>query len=95
MEPIVIVGLVSFVALLVVVMSLAPPRRKPHRFGREREAMEANLAMQADIEESDIDQMIAARNDIRRRRGAPEIGDDLLAELQPELDRAQRRDRER
>lgn len=36
---------------------------------------------QARIEAEDIDQMIEARDDIRRRRGLPTIGDDLEAEL--------------
>jgi hypothetical protein len=35
----------------------------------------------ADIEDHDIDQMIEARNERRRRLGKPEIGDELAAEL--------------
>lgn len=83
MQPVAIMGLVSFATLLVVVILLATPRRRPPRSSQER-----SLEAQADIEDSDIDQMIEARNAIRRRRGAPEIGDDLLAELRRDLDRA-------
>jgi len=39
-------------------------------------------AAEAEIEDHDIDEMIEARNERRRRLGKPEIGDDLAAELQ-------------
>ena len=42
-------------------------------------ARRALRAAQAEVEDTDIEQMIEARNDIRRRRGLPEIGDDLVA----------------
>ena len=76
MEPLVVIGLGSFGILLALVTSLARsrPRDRAH-------ALERALAAQAEIEDSDIDQMIEARNDIRRRRGLPEIGDDLVGEL--------------
>jgi hypothetical protein len=40
---------------------------------------------QAEIEEHDIDQMIEARNDLRRRSGRPEIGDELAAGMHEQL----------
>jgi hypothetical protein len=73
-EPVVLVGLVSFVVLFGVVAMLWKPR--PH----ERLGAERSYAAQAEVEENDIAQMIEARNAIRRRRGLPEIGDEL-AEL--------------
>jgi len=80
MEPLVVIGLGSFGILLTLVTSLARSHR-PERFGDRRSTLERSLAAQADVEDSDIEQMIEARNDIRRRRGLPEIGDDLAAEL--------------
>jgi hypothetical protein len=41
----------------------------------------------ADIEDHDIDQMIEARNERRRRLGKPEIGDELAAALDRETRR--------
>jgi hypothetical protein len=74
-EPLVVIGLGSFVVLLVLVMSLSRPR--PH----ERLGAERSYATEAEIEATDIEQMIEARNEIRRRRGLPEIGDELVDEL--------------
>jgi hypothetical protein len=42
---------------------------------------------EAEIEAHDIDQMIEARNDLRRRAGRPEIGDELAADLEQTLKR--------
>lgn len=81
MPGVVVMGLASFFVLVAVVMSLATPRRDPHRWG-QREDHEGTWA---EIESDDIAQMIEARNDIRRRRGLPAIGDDLEAELQRDL----------
>jgi hypothetical protein len=74
-EPVVLVGLVSFVVLVGVVAALSKPR--PHeRFGAER-----SYAAEAEVEDDDIAQMIEARNEIRRRRGLPEIGDEIAEAL--------------
>lgn len=71
----------SFVVLLVLVLWLSTPR--PYRgFASERD-----LGADAEIEDHDIEMMIEARNAIRRRRGLPEIGDDLVAQLRQEPDR--------
>ncbi|UGS35750.1 hypothetical protein [Capillimicrobium parvum] len=80
MEPLVVVGLGSFGILLTLVMSLAQPRRH-ERFGDRAGPLERSCAAQAEVEDTDIEQMIEARNDIRRHRGLPEIGDDLVASL--------------
>jgi hypothetical protein len=74
-EPVVLVGLVSFVALLGVVALLWKPR--PH----ERLGAERSYAAEAEVEEDDIGQMIEARNAIRRRRGLPEIGEEIAETL--------------
>ena len=71
----VVLGVGTFVVLLALVLWLSTPR--PYRgFAPERD-----LGAQAEIEDEDIAMMIEARNAIRRRRGLPEIGDDLVAEL--------------
>jgi hypothetical protein len=72
---VVVLGVGSFVVLLALVLWLSTPR--PYRgFAPERDP-----GADAEIEEHDIAMMIEARNAIRRRRGLPEIGDDLVAEL--------------
>jgi len=72
---VVVLGVGTFVVLLALVLWLSQPR--PYRgFASERD-----LGAEAEIEESDIAMMLEARNAIRRRRGLPEIGDDLVAEL--------------
>jgi len=77
------VGLGSLVVLLVLVMWLSDPYRSRRGVGGSDQDFEA----QADVEESDIAQMLEARNERRRRLGKPEIGDDLVAELRRDLDR--------
>jgi len=75
-------GLVPFVVIVILTMFLNRPR--PHRgLGHSEQDYDA----QARIEATDIEQMIEARNDIRRRRGLPEIGDELVAELRHDLER--------
>jgi hypothetical protein len=80
-EPLVIVGVGSFVALLAVVLAVAPRPRPHERLGAER-----SHAAEAEVEAGDIEQMIEARNAIRRRLGKPELGDDLATELRRHLD---------
>jgi hypothetical protein len=68
-------------------MALARPH-PGQRFGEaaDRAARERAYAAQADVEDDDIAQMIEARNAIRRRRGLPELGEDLARELRRDLD---------
>ena len=44
-----------------------------------------DAAAEAEIEANDIDQMIEARNDLRRRAGKPSIGEDLASQLDRDL----------
>ena len=74
----------SFV-LIFVVMVLAlgvwHPRAGNDIVGKSLRNPEA----EAEIEAGDIDQMIEARNDLRRRSGKPSIGDDLASQLDRDL----------
>jgi hypothetical protein len=64
--------------LLIASMSRAPqPRLRVGQSPRDHGA-------EADIESSDIDQMIEARNERRRRLGKPAIGDELEAAIRRE-----------
>jgi hypothetical protein len=70
----------------ILLLGAYHPKRGSEIVGKS----ERNPAADAEIEAGDIEMMIEARNDIRRRRGLPEIGDDLEAELQEELRRRER-----
>ena len=77
----VVLGVGTFVVLLALVLWLSTPR--PYRgFASERDP-----GAEAEIEATDIEQMIEARNAIRRRRGLPEIGDEPVAQLRRAPDR--------
>ena len=74
----------SFVLIFVVmllVLGLWHPRAGNDIVGKSRR----NPAAEAEIEANDIDQMIEARNDLRRRAGKPTIGDDLASQLDRDL----------
>ena len=79
MDPLVLVCVIFIGFFLVFALALGAWHPKTGRgiVGRTEQDEEA----QAQIEAEDIDQMIEARNDIRRRRGLPTIGDDLEAEV--------------
>jgi hypothetical protein len=63
--------LVLVLFLLIASMAKGPkPRLRVGQSPRDH-------AAEADIEDHDIDQMIEARNERRRRLGRPEIGDEL------------------
>jgi hypothetical protein len=65
--------LVLVLVVLIVSMASAPkPRLRVGQSPRDH-------AAEADIEDSDIDQMIEARDERRRRLGKPGIGDELEA----------------
>jgi hypothetical protein len=74
---------VLVITLLVLIVLMATPPKPRLRVGESP----ADHGAQAWIEDHDIDEMIEARNDRRRRLGLPEIGDDLSAELQRDLRR--------
>ena len=69
---------VLVVVLLVLIVSMATPPQPRLRVGQSPR----DHGAEAEIEQSDIDQMIEARNDRRRRLGRPEIGDELARELE-------------
>lgn len=67
--------LVIVLFLLIASMARAPkPRLRVGQSPRDH-------AAEANIEDHDIDQMIEARNERRRRMGKPEIGDELEAAI--------------
>jgi hypothetical protein len=67
--------------LLCLVLGARSPRTRRRTIGASSRDYEA----EAEIEAHDIGEMIEARNDIRRRIGKPEIGDELAAELHEQL----------
>ena len=70
-------GLVLVFVVGVLLLGVFHPRTGKQIVGGSLRSDEA----QAEIEAVDIDQMIEARNALRRRRGLPEIGDDLEREI--------------
>ena len=78
-----IVILVLVVILFVLIAFMAKPVR-PRLLAGENPR---DHAAEAEIEDHDIDEMIEARNERRRRLGLPEIGDDLVADLERDLKR--------
>jgi hypothetical protein len=78
----VIIG-VLVIVLFVMIVYMATPAQPRLRFGENPR----DHAAEAYIEDNDIDQMIEARNDRRRRLGRPELGDDLERELRESLAR--------
>ena len=74
-----ILGLVVILLFLIVSMAQgSKPRLRVGQSPRDHGA-------EAWIEDHDIEEMIEARNELRRRRGAPEIGDDLERDLRRSL----------
>jgi hypothetical protein len=66
-------GIFAFLILFVLALGIWHPRTGRDIVGRSLRSVEA----EAEIEATDIDQMIEAQNALRRKRGAPEIGDEL------------------
>jgi hypothetical protein len=75
--------LVLVFALFVMIAFMAKPSQPRLLVGESPH----DHAAQADIEDHDIDEMIEARNERRRRLGKPEIGDELAAALEREARR--------
>ena len=78
MEPLIVLfgGMVVAMTLVVVLAGAFHPRTGSQIAGGSVHTEEAD----AEIEAVDIDQMIEARNERRRRAGRPEIGDELARE---------------
>jgi hypothetical protein len=83
MDPVIVLfgGLVLFFLVFTILLGLAHPRSGQQIVGRSLR----DEGAEAEIEENDIEQMLAARDDIRRRRGLPAIGDELADELRRSL----------
>ena len=64
--------------LLLIALAVASGRSSRLPASMTGEAhREASMAAQADVEEHDIEEMIAARNALRARIGRPPIGEEL------------------
>ena len=75
--------------LLLTVLAIAASRGRPRAGSTSGMAeRERSMAAQADVEEHDIEEMIEARNELRRRTGRPSIGDDLADEAREDPDDA-------
>ena len=75
--------LVLVFVLFVLILFMAKPSQPRLLVGQSPR----DHAAEADIEDHDIDEMIEARNERRRRLGKPEIGDELAAALERETRR--------
>jgi hypothetical protein len=71
----------AFFLVFVVLLGMYHPRQANAIVGRSLR----NPAADAEIEANDIEMMIEAQNEMRRRRGAPDIGDELAEQLKPHL----------
>jgi len=83
----IIIGVLVIVLLVMIAYNATPPQPRL-RFGDSPR----DHGAEAWIEDHDIDEMIEARNDRRRRLGWPELGDDLERELRESLARGGRGD---
>jgi hypothetical protein len=72
---------VLVIVLVVMIAYMATPSQPRLRFGQNPR----DHAAEAWIEDHDIDEMIEARNERRRRLGWPEVGDELERELRRSL----------
>jgi hypothetical protein len=70
--------LLLVLVLFVLIVFMAQPTKPRLLVGQSPH----DHAAEADIEDHDIDEMIEARNERRRRLGKPEIGDELAAALE-------------
>ena len=72
---------VLVLVLVVMIAFMSKPPQPRLKFGESP----YDAGADQEIEDHDIDQMIEARNERRRRLGRPEIGDDLEGELRRSL----------
>ncbi len=77
--------LIVAAGVLLILLSLAAARadaRKPptKRQSFSRDQMERAMATQAEVEESDIEQMMDAQAALRQKTGRPPLGDELADE---------------
>ena len=78
MDPLVVIigGVVLFFLLFTVALGAWHPRSGRQIVGRSLRNPEA----EADIEAGDVDQMVEAQDEMRRRAGRPSVGDELERE---------------
>jgi hypothetical protein len=69
-------GLVLFLTLFALALGAWHPKRGSQIVGRSLR----DEGAEAEIEEHDIDQMIDSLNDLRRRSGRREVGEELADE---------------
>lgn len=82
-DPLIVMvgGFVGFFLVFILALGAWHPRGGNAIVGGSLRNPEA----EAEIEANDIEMMIEAQNEIRRRRGAPDIGDELAEQLKPHL----------
>jgi len=73
----IVIGVALVVMVLVLTVGRGPGGRRPPRSVSGMAERENAAAVQFDVEEHDIEEMIEARNALRRRIGKPPIGDEL------------------
>lgn len=72
---------VASVALMIVHMRRTVVGRRPGLHRRDGEVHWRRAQAEADVEEHDVDGMLDALNEYRRRAGRREIGEELADEL--------------
>jgi len=82
-DPLIIItgGFVGIFVVFILLLGAYHPRQGRQIVGGSLR----NPAADAEIEAVDIEQMIEAQNEMRRRRGVPDIGDELAEQLKPHL----------
>ena len=89
MSTALLIGLVLLVLALIGALALS---RSPAGRDRRRHSLdgmaerEAAMEAQAGVEESDIDEMLAARDALRKRIGKQSLADDLEQDARRRLD---------
>jgi hypothetical protein len=78
----IVIGISLVVMVLVLTVGRGPGgRRRPPRSISGRAERESAARAQFEVEEHDIEEMIAARNALRARIGKPPLGDELADEV--------------
>ena len=82
-DPLIVItgGFVGIFVVFILLLGAYHPRQGRQIVGGSLR----NPAADAEIEAVDIEQMIEAQNEMRRRRGVPDIGDELAEQLKPHL----------
>ena len=76
----IVIGVALVVMVLALTVGRGPGGRRPPRSVSGMAEREHAAATQFEVEEHDIEEMIEARNALRRRIGKPPIGDELAEE---------------